>query len=146
MKGQSEEGNRKHKPKWGILLLDFSHIEGFSEVTYQSKLSGIWSELLSVLESCFHGGSKCPIGFCMDSPCRSLAPCLVGKIEAEWPKQNQFCVTVVFLLPAWESCFQLVWIVHCSDSFSWCSLNIAWDCSWLGRELCFSAFTRWRNV
>lgn len=56
MKGQSDKGNRKHKPEWGILLLDFSHTEDFSEVTYQSKLSSIWSELLSVLEFCFHRG------------------------------------------------------------------------------------------
>lgn len=63
MKGQSDKGNRKHKPKWGILLLDFSHIEGFSEVAYQSRLSGIWSELLSVLEFCFHGGRSAQLFF-----------------------------------------------------------------------------------
>lgn len=43
-KGQSNKGNRKQKPKREILLLDFSHMEGFSEVTCQSKLSRVWSE------------------------------------------------------------------------------------------------------
>lgn len=63
MKGQSDKGSRNHKPKWGILLLDFSHVEGFSEVTSQSKLSGIWSELLSALEFCFHGGRSAQLVF-----------------------------------------------------------------------------------
>lgn len=44
MKGQSDKGDRKQKPKGRIPLLDFDHIEGFSEVTYQSKLSRVWSE------------------------------------------------------------------------------------------------------
>lgn len=127
---------------------------------FQSHWRFLWGDLPEQAKQCLvriaecpgvllSWRQKCPAGFCMDSPGRSLTPCPAGKIEAEsqqWPKQNQFFVTVVFLLPAWESWLQLVCIIHCSDSFSWCSLNIACDCSWLRRRQSFSAYTRWRDV
>jgi len=64
MKDESDKGNRKQKPKGGLLLLDFNPIEGFSEAPHQSKLQpGLVRVLLNVRSIPLSWRQWCQVAF-----------------------------------------------------------------------------------